>query len=230
MVQKRIPQLTIRLNGQSQGVAPEPTQQPPRLTIRINGRVHTVTPLSRTVKEIIEFPQSDDDDMPEADMNDGDGDDQEHGILLEEVDRYISNSQETDMLDAPDWMVEEGEINTNDPDYVFCPAAHCRQLLHLFTKHFCQHPIFPQRLNDGTWSSSQICRNAVWEMYQFCLQRGLREVWGYMWANWYSPKKWHLWARSTSDHLSRLRTTMSVENFWKQLKHDHLHYHVHPPP
>ena len=56
MVQKCIPQLTIRLNGQSQGVAPEPTQQPPRLTIRINGRVHTVTPLSRTVKEIIEFP------------------------------------------------------------------------------------------------------------------------------------------------------------------------------
>ncbi|KAI5824593.1 hypothetical protein K523DRAFT_315006 [Schizophyllum commune Tattone D] len=65
-------------------------------------------------------------------------------------------------------------------------------------------------------------------MYSFCLRRGLREVWGYMWANWYSPQRWPLWARSTCPRLTRLRTTMTVENFWRQLKHNDLHHLVHP--
>ena len=37
-----------------------------------------------------------------------------------------------------------------------------------------------------------------------------------------------LWARSSSPYLSRLQTTMNVENFWKQLKHDFLHHLVRP--
>ncbi|KAJ7474160.1 hypothetical protein FB451DRAFT_1035044 [Mycena latifolia] len=65
-------------------------------------------------------------------------------------------------------------------------------------------------------------------MYMFCFQRGLREVWGYFWTTWYAPKRWKLWARSTSPYVSRLRTTMNVENFWKQLKHGFLHNHVRP--
>ncbi|KAJ7672381.1 hypothetical protein DFH06DRAFT_1363177 [Mycena polygramma] len=65
-------------------------------------------------------------------------------------------------------------------------------------------------------------------MYMFCHQRGLREVWGYFWTSWYAPKVWKLWARSTSPLLSRLRTTMNVENFWKQLKHSFLHNLLRP--
>ena len=66
-------------------------------------------------------------------------------------------------------------------------------------------------------------------MYLFCHQRGLYEVWGYMWNQWYSQHQWKLWARSSSGtHISRMRTTMTTENFWKQLKHDFLHYLVHP--
>ncbi|KAJ3751280.1 hypothetical protein DFH05DRAFT_1385646 [Lentinula detonsa] len=66
-------------------------------------------------------------------------------------------------------------------------------------------------------------------MYMFCWQQGLREVWGYMWACWYCPQMWKLWARSSSDHiLSRLRTTMGAENHFKLLKHEHLHHLVHP--
>ncbi|KAJ7790885.1 hypothetical protein B0H14DRAFT_3568406 [Mycena olivaceomarginata] len=53
-------------------------------------------------------------------------------------------------------------------------------------------------------------------MYIFCRQRGLREVWGYLWTSWYSPKMWKLW------------TTMNVENFWKQLKHGFLHNLLRP--
>ncbi|KAJ7220490.1 hypothetical protein GGX14DRAFT_342940, partial [Mycena pura] len=53
-------------------------------------------------------------------------------------------------------------------------------------------------------------------MYQFCFQRGLREVWGYMWMAWYCPQKYRLWARSSEpSFIGRWRTTMSVENFWR---------------
>ncbi|KAJ7582034.1 hypothetical protein C8J56DRAFT_727605, partial [Mycena floridula] len=65
-------------------------------------------------------------------------------------------------------------------------------------------------------------------MYGFCKGRGLWEVWGYMWTSWYSPKVWKLWSRSSSPYLSRLRTTMTIENFWRQLKYDHLHHITHP--
>ncbi|THU75622.1 hypothetical protein K435DRAFT_608509, partial [Dendrothele bispora CBS 962.96] len=55
------------------------------------------------------------------------------------------------------------------------------------------------------------------------------EVWGYMWTSWYSPRMWRLWARSTlPDLFSRICTTMNVENFWKQLKHENLHHILHP--
>ena len=132
------------------------------------------------------------------------------------------DSDEQDSEDGPDYMFDEDETISPDPEYVFCPAPHRKQILHLFTKHFCQHPIFPERHEKGL-SAKEIRRAAVFEMYEFCEKRGLREVWGYMWACWYSPKMWKIWARSTSTYLSRLRTTMGVENFWRQLKHNYLH-------
>lgn len=65
-------------------------------------------------------------------------------------------------------------------------------------------------------------------MYLTCKQRGLHEAWGYFWRNWYSPQRWKLWACSSSKTISCFRTTMAVEHFWKQLKHDHLHHLLHP--
>ncbi|KAJ7787703.1 hypothetical protein B0H14DRAFT_2169547, partial [Mycena olivaceomarginata] len=66
-------------------------------------------------------------------------------------------------------------------------------------------------------------------MYQFCFQRGLREVWTYMWTAWYCPTKFRLWVRSSEPNfIGRWRTTMSVENFWRNLKHETLHHLVHP--
>ncbi|KAJ7572871.1 hypothetical protein C8J56DRAFT_1138078, partial [Mycena floridula] len=123
-------------------------------------------------------------------------------------------------------MFEPEEKLSKDKSYVFCPAPHRKQLLRLFTKHFCQHTLFLDR--DGRRIAEQIRQNGVWEMYTFCHARGLPEVWAYMWTSWYCPKVWKLWARSSSPYLTRLRTTMTVENFWKQLKHDFLHHIVHP--
>ncbi|KAL6303644.1 hypothetical protein BKA93DRAFT_734772, partial [Sparassis latifolia] len=114
-----------------------------------------------------------------------------------------------------------------DPTYVFCPVPHRKALLHLFTKHFCQHPLFIER--DGkSHTSEQIRRDAVYEMYLFCQIRGLTEVWAYMWTSWYSHRRWHLWARSTTPWISRARTTMNTENHFKQVKHDFLPHLLRP--
>ncbi|KAJ6624057.1 hypothetical protein B0H10DRAFT_1785493 [Mycena sp. CBHHK59/15] len=123
-------------------------------------------------------------------------------------------------------MFDEGEKRSADLGYTFCPVPHQKALLHIFIKHFCQHPLFP--MQDGTQTAEDICRNAMFKMYGFCHKRGLRGVWGYFWTAWYAPRRWKLWAQSTSPYISCLQTTMNVENFWQQLKHNFLHNHVLP--
>jgi len=79
----------------------------------------------------------------------------------EEADDDLYNQvghlgEDKDSEDGPDWMFDEGETWSPDAHYVFCPAEHRRQILHMFTKHFCQHPVFPERKNDGKWSAAEI--------------------------------------------------------------------------
>jgi len=134
----------------------------------------------------------------------------------------------TDTEDAPDWLFDAGEAVSTDTKYTFCPAAHRKQLLKIFTKHYCRHPFFPDR--NGTFhTAKQIRYICVHEMYHFCKRRGLREVWAYLWTSWYRPDMWVLWARSSDPiHLSRLRTTMTVENHWKNVKHNHIDFSRRP--
>jgi hypothetical protein len=153
-------------------------------------------------------------------------DNSHEGGLLQQLEDFLEKENDEDAEDGPDWMFEEGKKSSKDATYTFCPAPHRKPLLRLFTKHFCQHPSFPTQ--DGSLTAEAIHREAVYEMYQFCRTRGLREAWGYFWTSWYAPQRWKLWARSTSPFVSRLRTTMNVENFWKQLKHGFLHNHFRP--
>lgn len=216
VAENTIPHVQIRLNGVLQNTAP-PKE---KLLIRINGSLYQkVVDAHREAKAT----SSQGDDVDEDDDDGEDFLDEEGNIDLGKLSKMLDDSA-TDAEDGPDWMFEEGETATKDPTYVFCPAAHRHQLL---TKHFCQHPLLPER-RGGTWTAEEIRRNAVLEMYGFCKTRGLREVWAYVWNQWYSPSMWKLWARSTSAMLSRLRTTMTVEVFWKILKHEFLHHLVHP--
>lgn len=166
-----------------------------------------------------DMPEIVDDSSDEGGESNAEDDEKCNSGLLKKVSDL---DEEEESENGPDWMFEEGETSSKDPEYVFCPAPHRKQLLCLFTKHFCQHPLFKERLDTTTWSKEKIRHNAVYKMYKFCHTRGLREVWGYMWASWYSPKMWKLWAHSTSPYVSRLRTTMTVENHWRQLKHNYL--------
>lgn len=131
--------------------------------------------------------------------------------------------QDIEDEDAPEWEFEDGETKSKDKDYTFCPAAHRTTILQKFTRHFVRHPIFPERLG-SCQTAGQIREAAVKDMYYHCKRNGLSEVWAYLWTQWYAPSRWKLWARSTSPLLSRLRTTMTVENHWRQLKHQYLRF------
>lgn len=140
---------------------------------------------------------------------------EERGGLLDEVDKLLKvddSGVSNDEDDGREW--EEGETPPLYPNCIFCPSPHHKPILHLFTKYFCQHPLFPKH-RGSSLNAAAIHRQAVSEMYQSCYQRGLCEVWGYLWTSWYALKIWKLWACSTSPYVSWLHTTMGAESFWQ---------------
>jgi hypothetical protein len=210
-----------------QTIPPTANTTIPMLTLHVNGQITSFpvsTPHKMSETQSTSGSESESSDTDEPSVSDDvefmDG-------LEEELQRHMEGAEdEIDEEDAPDWVFEEGETRSKDPVYTFCLAPHRRQLLKLITKHFCRHPLLPESAD--FFSSKQIRDQSVGEMYYFCQTRGLREVWGYIWTSWYSPKMWRLWALSTSKLISRIRTTMAVENFWKLLKHDELHNLLRP--
>ncbi|KAK6974367.1 SWIM-type domain-containing protein [Favolaschia claudopus] len=210
VAQNAIPTIKLRFAGQTSEVSAPPR---PKLIINLN-RTQTDPSGDRldqvlgSVEGLEQLLDSFDDET-----TDNLGDD------LDAVDRF----------DGPASWFENGEtVFAEDKNYVFCPAVHRQQILRIFMRHFCEHPLLPDR-NGLNRSLKQIRYDAVFEMYKFCEQRGLREVWGYMWTAWYCPAKYKLWARASQpDFIGRWRTTMAVENFWRNLKHGTLHHLLHP--
>lgn len=99
---------------------------------------------------------------------------EEDGDIQNQVEKFLNKDNEKDSDDGPSWMFKEGETLSRDPEYVFCPAPHRKGILRLFTRHFCQHPLLLER--DGKLSAEDIRSQAVYDMYNFCKVRGLREV------------------------------------------------------
>jgi hypothetical protein len=97
--------------------------------------------------------------------------------LDDENEDLAENLDAVDWFDGPASWFEPGEtVFAADKNYVFCPAPHRRQILCIFIRHFCEHPLLPDR-SGNTRTSKQIRYDAVFEMYKFCEQRSLREVW-----------------------------------------------------
>jgi hypothetical protein len=50
-----------------------------------------------------------------------------------------------------------------------------------------------------------------------------------LWGEWYSDKRWPLWARSVCEEkISILKTTMFVKGHWKVIKQDFLYKFFRP--
>ena len=121
-----------------------------------------------------------------------------------------------------------GNQKKNILTYEFCPLPHQPSILRLLTKHFCQHPLLPERHGQDR-TAEQIYRDSVYETYLHCKNNHLREVWAYLWMSWYSPDKWKLWARSAHPQaIPRKRTTMVVEAMWRNFKHLVLYLYNRP--
>ncbi|OXV06127.1 hypothetical protein Egran_06105 [Elaphomyces granulatus] len=96
-------------------------------------------------------------------------------------------------------------------------------VLQMFSRHFHAHTFIPDQ--NGTHKTpKQLHRDSATEMYIWCRSRNYFRLWAYLWVNWYSPKEWALWARSTNEkEIPILKTTMIVESHWRKIKHDYLH-------
>ncbi|KAJ7757209.1 hypothetical protein DFH07DRAFT_742226, partial [Mycena maculata] len=107
----------------------------------------------------------------------------------------------------------------------FCPAVYREPILTMMEKHYCTHPLLPGHAHP---SPEGIKRWAITQMYKFCVENDLREVWAYLWENWYRSSHWELWARSVYPEIPILKTTMILESHWRRIKQDFLH-HFHMP-
>ncbi|KAF7366599.1 SWIM-type domain-containing protein [Mycena sanguinolenta] len=120
---------------------------------------------------------------------------------------------------------DEGEEDKRKARRTFCPASYREPIITMMERHFCAHPLLPGSAHP---SPAGIRRWAVMEMYKFCVENRLREVWAYLWENWYRQSRWELWARSVHPEIPVLKTTMILESHWRRIKHDFLH-HFHMP-
>ena len=111
------------------------------------------------------------------------------------------------ILDAPGdgpGPIDEFDASTRQ----FCPERYRDMILKLIKKHLCTHPLIPGYCPPNP---TDIRRWAVRQMYHYCQDNDLREVWAYLWENWYRGDRWPLWAQSTFHQILQLKTTMIVE-------------------
>ncbi|KAI9317366.1 hypothetical protein BDR26DRAFT_885765 [Obelidium mucronatum] len=178
-----------------------------------------------------------DDEESETGARDGDSD----GSVDDDVDSDQdsaddSGTESRTLLDSltvtqlESRLIQEGipeveasnEVFSKDPNYTFCPLAHRPLIIKLLCKHFCRHSLLPER--DGFFVDSRgIWEASVREIYNHCVVNNLREVWAYLWNEWYRWDRWCSWARaSCTEEISVKRTTMIVESHWEKLKHTDL--------
>ncbi|KAJ6617365.1 hypothetical protein B0H10DRAFT_1760364, partial [Mycena sp. CBHHK59/15] len=120
---------------------------------------------------------------------------------------------------------EEEEEEEEQTRSTFCPIHYHDPIVSMMEKHFCVHPLLPGYAHP---SPKGIKCWAVLQMYKFCVEHGLLEVWAYLWENWYRRSRWELWARCTHPEIPVLKTMMILESHWCRIKHDFLH-HFHMP-
>ncbi|KAJ3743841.1 hypothetical protein EV360DRAFT_13494, partial [Lentinula raphanica] len=129
-----------------------------------------------------------------------------------------STSTQTPVTNGDANVEDENEMNAKRK---FCSSEFREAVLSKMDAHRHAHPLIPGYAEP---SPEGIYSWAVKRMYNFCVEHDLRELWAYLWENWYRPPRWKLWTRSPSPEIPRLRTTMINESHWRHIKHDFLHY------
>ncbi|CAG8538421.1 3239_t:CDS:1 [Paraglomus occultum] len=72
-----------------------------------------------------------------------------------------------------------------------CAEGDIQDILKMIKRHSVLHPLIP--INEGTFlTSDDIYRQSVREAYNYCKQKNLVYLWGYLWINWYKKNWWNL--------------------------------------
>ncbi|KAL3697295.1 hypothetical protein R1sor_011371 [Riccia sorocarpa] len=111
----------------------------------------------------------------------------------------------------PENLLQRGHI---------CPVDSKKSVLWMFSRHYDMSPLVPRR--DGFYSSAEeLYRKACKEAYEWCRSNDLVHFWGYLWNQWYCPKKWRRFSRSAKPLLCFSRTTNIAESHWRLLKYNY---------
>jgi hypothetical protein len=108
-----------------------------------------------------------------------------------------------------DLEVSESEAEDRNTRRTFCPPENRLPILDMMETHYCAHPLIPGYSHP---SPAGIKYWAVKEMYEYCHSNDLREVWAYLWENWYREGRWEIWARSAHPEIPTVKTTMVMES------------------
>lgn len=180
-----------------------PLDNTPNLMIRI--------PAQPSIPRNTQMPDNEDEDDinsdngsvgNSADRIDLDEDEDDDGGLDSEGSDEHPKQKLTIKLPAPSNIAADGKR-------IFCPKPYRKIVLEKMNKHLCAHPLIPG-FSEPT--ASGIHAWAVERMYAFCVKHDLRELWAYLWENWYRSGWWELWARAPCAKFPRLKTTMILES------------------
>ncbi|KAF0511656.1 ATP-dependent DNA helicase pif1 [Gigaspora margarita] len=101
-----------------------------------------------------------------------------------EINATTNAMNEFDDFIDPAFYPMEDDCDPNK--YIICPTTCQTMVLELIQKHFDMHSLIPVDVQETTLTPADIRRNAVKEMYQFCVKNSLRLLWAYLWTDWYS--------------------------------------------
>ena len=68
-----------------------------------------------------------------------------------------------------------------DNKHTFCPVEHQEPIIGMMECHFCAHLLIPRYLSP----CPEGIHKWVEQLYKYCHDHDLPEVWAYLWENWY---------------------------------------------
>jgi hypothetical protein len=169
----------------SPSAPPDPTPNPSRLVMRIPGM-----PLASTQLTVA---------GPSLPLSDPSQTKLILRIRRPATSATAATESDTEMPDGPD---ESGKERRT-----FCSQEYRAAIIEMLERHYCAHPTIP-----GFCHPAGIKYWAVKQIYDYCVKYDLRELWAYLWENWYRGGRWELWARSAHPTIPRLKTTMICES------------------
>jgi hypothetical protein len=127
---------------------------------------------------------------------------------LQDQDSDTGDDEEVSAELAKDKRKGKGKRENAAPKHEFCPANLRKTFVEMVETHFCGHISIQ---GPSGMTKEGIREWAVRELWNFCMKNDLRELWAYMWVHWYRQERWKLWARSVSESIARIKTTMLCE-------------------